>query len=115
MAGTLAGDEIVGAFGNEQPNTSFVFVNGSNAGYMADIIAHEAGHSFGLGHQEVYHADGSLADAYADGDSSSTPLMGSVAIESSRTRRKCIRPSSREPIRTDFRRRSPGDSNEDTS
>jgi hypothetical protein len=72
----VAGLSYVGAFSNDQPNTSFVFVNGDNAGYMADIISHEAGHSFGLGHQEVYGAGGAPADAYADGDVTSTPLMG---------------------------------------
>ncbi len=71
----VAGLSFVGAFSNDQPNTSYVFVN-ANAGYMADIISHEAGHGFGLGHQERYNADGTLADAYADGDSVSTPIMG---------------------------------------
>ncbi len=73
---SVAGLSYVGAFSNEQPNLSFVFVNGANEAYMADIISHEAGHSFGLGHQESFRADGTLADAYADGDSTSTPIMG---------------------------------------
>ena len=71
----VAGLSFVGAFANDQPNTSYVFVN-AGAPYMADIVSHEAGHAFGLGHQEVYNADGSLADPYADGDSLSTLLMG---------------------------------------
>ncbi len=71
----VSGLGYVGAFANAQPNTAFVFVN-VNAPYMADIISHEAGHGFGLGHQETFTSGGVLLDAYADGDDRSKPIMG---------------------------------------
>lgn len=72
---TVSGLGFVNAFTNPQPNTVFVFVN-SNPTYLADIISHESGHGFGLNHQEIYNSSGVMTDAYANGDSTSKPLMG---------------------------------------
>jgi hypothetical protein len=40
------------------------------------IIAHEAGHAFGLRHQRVFNPDGSLESEYNGGDGLRGPIMG---------------------------------------
>ena len=71
-----SGLSYTGGFTSELPNTGFVFLN-SNAPYTADIIAHEAGHGFGLGHQQVWSGT-TLRDPYTNGDDTSRPIMGAT-------------------------------------
>jgi hypothetical protein len=74
-AGGLA---IVGSFLDlNNPNKAFVFpVNLSNNDkFIAEAIAHEAGHGFGLEHHSLYVA-GKKKDEYNPGNSAAAPIMG---------------------------------------
>jgi len=75
---TLGG---TGNFYNSLPNVAFVFAKGRSGGEpkpVADAVAHEAGHAFGLEHQSAFNTDGTLAAEYSDNDGSNAlaPIMG---------------------------------------
>jgi hypothetical protein len=73
-----SGISQVGSFYNSQTNASYVFpaVLGNDPHYTAEIIAHEAGHSFGLNHQSTYSGSSKTAE-YNSGDILRAPIMGS--------------------------------------
>jgi hypothetical protein len=75
------GVAYVGGFqyGGMVYNTGWVFPQNlslSNKN-IAEAIAHEAGHMFGLWHQSVYNANNTLSNEYNPGDSARAPIMGS--------------------------------------
>lgn len=99
--GTGSGGSEVDSFSDpERDNLSFVFLKGhatlalptqlSLAGFdptvtvtdktIAEIIAHEAGHAFGLRHQRTFNSDGSLLSEYNGGDDRRAPIMGAAAL-----------------------------------
>jgi Metallo-peptidase family M12B Reprolysin-like/PKD domain len=67
----------VGSFYNNQANTSYVFSAsvGGDPHETAELIAHEAGHAFGLNHQSVYSGT-SLVEEYNPGNGDTAPIMG---------------------------------------
>jgi fibronectin type 3 domain-containing protein len=73
------GIAYVGGFFNALSNTVYVFPENLGDGhpaYVAEAIAHEAGHGFGLEHQSRYDAGGNLIDEYHDGNGTVAPIMG---------------------------------------
>ncbi len=78
--GTYGGVSYVNSFTSSIANAAFVFpvnlVNGY-AKYTAEAASHEAGHAFGLQHQKLYNANGSLASEYYAGPGDGrAPIMG---------------------------------------
>jgi hypothetical protein len=76
---SCGGISYVGAFANSSPNTSYIFSDNLGMGaakYVAEAIAHEAGHAFGLQHQSTYSATGALTNSYNPGTSVIAPIMG---------------------------------------
>ena len=73
-----SGVAFVGAFTNTASNTAWTFANtfAADRRAVAESIAHEAGHGFGLNHQSVYDAAGVREAEYNRGDSSTAPVMG---------------------------------------
>ena len=73
------GIAYTGGFYSSSPNTAFVFEDnlGSHAMYVAECVAHEAGHGFGLSHQSSYDANGTRTATYSTGDGLIAPIMGS--------------------------------------
>jgi hypothetical protein len=68
-------------FGTWDLNTVYVFSSNfgsaGNAPYVADAVAHEAGHAFGLHHQSTFDpVSGVKVDEYNSGTSRAAPLMG---------------------------------------
>jgi len=47
---------------------------------VAETIAHEAGHAFGLHHQRTFNSDGSVLSEYNGGDPLRAPIMGATAL-----------------------------------
>lgn len=72
------GTAYVGGFYSTSPNTVFVFEDNLGNGdprYTAENSAHEAGHGFGLRHQNQYNGNTFVAE-YNPGDSLRGPIMG---------------------------------------
>src|SRR5262249_43102305 len=69
-----------GAFNNFLlEGTSYVFSNvySGDPHNVAEAIAHEAGHDFGLAHQSLYDANsGALLATYNPGNANTAPIMG---------------------------------------
>jgi hypothetical protein len=68
-------------FGSWDLNTVYVFSSNfggaGSAPYIADAVAHEAGHGFGLHHQSTFDpVTGSKVDEYNPGTASAAPIMG---------------------------------------
>jgi hypothetical protein len=78
-SGSEGGVSLVGSFASANlPNKAFVFPANlaSNEKFIAEAIAHEAGHGFGLVHQSVYSATGVKTAEYNPGTSAAAPIMG---------------------------------------
>lgn len=73
-----SGVAYIFSFINVLPNVAYVFEN--NLGTprrVADIVSHEAGHTFGLFHQSLYNAEGVRIQEYYTGTPPAwSPLMG---------------------------------------
>ena len=77
--GSYAGIAYVGSFYNSLPNTVYVFpehLAGGHPAYVAEAIAHESGHGFGLEHQSEWSVSGVLVEEYYAGDGAAAPIMG---------------------------------------
>ncbi|HLC31355.1 MAG TPA: pre-peptidase C-terminal domain-containing protein [Candidatus Nanoarchaeia archaeon] len=77
--GTYGGVAMSGSFYNTASNAVFSFENNlgnGNVKYVAESIAHESGHSFGLNHQSTYDSTGTRTQAYNTGNSLKAPIMG---------------------------------------
>jgi hypothetical protein len=75
--GTYGGYSIPGGFQSSTP-TSWIFpanLNGGDPHYVAEAIAHEAGHNFGLEHQSVFSGSTKLGE-YNSGTNQQAPIMG---------------------------------------
>ena len=78
-APNFGGISFVGSFANSiYSDWSYVFPDnlGDYAPYVAEAVAHEAGHEFGLNHQSVYDSSGNLTAAYNPGNALTAPIMG---------------------------------------
>jgi hypothetical protein len=78
--GSYGGVAYVDSFTNSLTNTVYVFpknlANG-NPRYVAEAVAHEAGHGFGLAHQSLFSAAGAKLDEYSPGSGDGrAPIMG---------------------------------------
>ena len=78
LGSPAGGVAYVGSFTNSLANTVFVFpenlANG-NSKYVAEGVAHESGHAFGLQHQGLWSGT-TLADEYNPGTAAAAPVMG---------------------------------------
>jgi hypothetical protein len=78
LGSPAGGVAYVGSFTNSLMNTVFVFpdnlANG-NSKYVAEGVAHESGHAFGLQHQGLWSGT-TLAQEYNPGTSAASPIMG---------------------------------------
>jgi hypothetical protein len=75
--GTYGGYSIPGGFQTDSP-TSWIFpahLNGGDPQYVAEAIAHEAGHDFGLEHQSIFSGTTKINE-YNSGTSQKAPIMG---------------------------------------
>lgn len=72
------GIAYVGGFYSSSSNTAYVFEDNlaSQARYIAECIAHESGHGFGLSHQSSYDANGTRTETYSTGNGLIAPIMG---------------------------------------
>src|SRR5262249_23167219 len=75
---------------SEKSNEGFVFsadsidagstaLNAADRHYIAESVAHEAGHLFGLSHQSVVSSNVVITE-YSTGDSSTVPIMGASNV-----------------------------------
>jgi hypothetical protein len=72
------GISYLGSFTNGAPNTAYVFSENLGGGwpkYVAEAVAHESGHGFGLQHQSVFNG-GEKIEEYNPGNASVAPTMG---------------------------------------
>ena len=78
--GVYGGVAYVDSFTNSIANTVYVFTKNlanGNPKYTAEASSHEAGHGFGLEHQSLYDANGSLVQEYYQGPGDGrAPIMG---------------------------------------
>jgi hypothetical protein len=77
-AGSGGGIAYINGFKNSSPNTAYVFSSNLASGtpkYVAEAVAHEAGHGFGLNHQSSYSGSTKTA-AYNSGNGATAPIMG---------------------------------------
>jgi hypothetical protein len=76
----VGGVSFADSFSNDMPNVVFVFSRALGGGlpkYVADLVSHEVGHTFGLEEQSVYGDRGQRLRDYNTGESSLWgPLMG---------------------------------------
>lgn len=75
-----------GGFSDANPNTVYIFEDNLGNGdpkMVAEVTAHEPGHSFGLAHQTKYSSSGTLLESYSTGDGAIAPIMGN-SISASR-------------------------------
>lgn len=76
----VGGVSFANSFVNSMPNVVFVFSKALGGGapkYVADLISHEVGHTFGLEEQSVYDERGARIRDYNTGDARLWgPLMG---------------------------------------
>lgn len=76
----VGGVSFAGSFTNSMPNVVYVFAKALGNGaprYVADLVSHEVGHTFGLEEQSVYGERGRRVRDYNSGDSKLWgPLMG---------------------------------------
>ena len=75
--GTYGGYSIPGGFQTDTP-TSWIFpahLNGGDSHYVAEAIAHEAGHDFGLEHQSIFSGTTKISE-YNSGTIQRAPIMG---------------------------------------
>ena len=73
------GISFVGSFANSiYSDWSYVFPSnlGTYAPHVAEAVAHEAGHQFGLNHQSTFDSAGNLTAAYNPGNAQVAPVMG---------------------------------------
>jgi hypothetical protein len=77
--GSAAGIAFVGSY-RGSPKVGFAFSSrlGGDAKYTSVVIAHEAGHGFGLHHQKVYDSSGNLVSEYNQGSNGISPIMGTA-------------------------------------
>lgn len=73
----VGGVAYVNGFTNGLPNIVWIFsqVYGSPVG-VAETVAHESGHGFGLQHQSLYDANGVKLAEYSPGSGNRAPIMG---------------------------------------
>jgi hypothetical protein len=74
-----AGVAYIGAYRSGfLAKVGFVFsaALGGNTSYVADAVAHEAGHGFGLSHQGDYDSSGAMTATYGVGNGTTPPIMG---------------------------------------
>src|SRR5262249_39954078 len=72
------GISYTGSYSNSEPNKSYVFPGNLSNGfpkYVAEAIAHEAGHAFGLDHQRVFDSNGTISMEYNPGGDGIAPIM----------------------------------------
>lgn len=76
--GSAGGVAWTGSYRNSQFKVAFCFsaLLGGNPKYVADVVAHEAGHAFGLGHQRLFDANGNMTNEYNPGANGIAPIMG---------------------------------------
>jgi hypothetical protein len=78
LGSPAGGVAYVGSFANSLMNTVFVFPENLANGYskfVAEGVAHESGHAFGLQHQGMWSGT-TLADEYNPGNGTGAPVMG---------------------------------------
>ena len=80
---SVGGVGPIGGFHNSQPNTVFVFSDfqfpqRNRAEAIANTASHEAGHAFGLEHQQEFDENGNVVNCYRHGNDQVGPLMGSA-------------------------------------
>jgi hypothetical protein len=82
---TYGGLTYAGGFTSGSSNTAYVFSSnlGGNPFSVAEAASHESGHGFGLSHQMLYDANGTLLQSYYYGTAQSAPVMG-VSYNSAR-------------------------------
>ncbi len=77
---SCAGTSSNNSFTSSEANVAYVFPDyygvTRGVGRLADVVSHEAGHSFGLVHQSQYDANGNFVDCYRRGDRHTSPIMG---------------------------------------
>jgi fibronectin type 3 domain-containing protein len=76
--GNAGGVAYVGGFYNTASNVVWVFsdVLSDNAKYVAEAVAHESGHGFGLWHQSAWNGTTKTAE-YFSGTADKAPILGS--------------------------------------
>lgn len=73
----VGGVAYVDGYTNGLPNTVYIFSNNyGSAGGVAETVAHESGHAYGLYHQSVW-SNGVNVQEYNPGTSAKAPIMGS--------------------------------------
>ncbi len=78
LGSTAGGIAYIGGFYNFSENNAYVFpanLGNGYAKYVAEAVAHEAGHTFGLQHQSVWSGT-TLQQEYNPGNTYTAPIMG---------------------------------------
>lgn len=79
LGSAAGGVGYIDSYTNSIVNTVYVFpaqlANGT-AKYVGEASSHEAGHAFGLQHQSLYDATGTLVASYYSGANGIAPIMG---------------------------------------
>ncbi|MBX9680343.1 MAG: fibronectin type III domain-containing protein [Gemmataceae bacterium] len=78
LGSRAGGVAYVDSYTNGIPNTVYVFPKSFSNGFAKDVaeaVAHEAGHAFGLGHQSAYNGTTKTAE-YNPGTAELAPILG---------------------------------------
>ncbi len=67
-------------FSADAINAGSLAINEGDRHFLAETVAHEAGHLFGLRHQSTFNVGGAVTEEYSSGNATTVPIMGASSV-----------------------------------